>query len=514
LGAGAGAALRQLARYVLPYRGAAALLVVTMLVEVAYETALPLSLKFLIDEAIGPGNVGLMLAVLLALAGGFLLSTAAMVGRDYLYAWLMSHVLADIRVRMFEHLQRLPLSFFARTRAGDLMSRFSTDLAAVENALVLGVPGALLSIFYVTASIGALVWIEWRLAGGLLLALPVCLIGPRIFGGRAVNAGYALRTEQAGLANLVQENIGAQPVVKAFDLGDSALRGFRSQALRLLTFNVRFSFLSYLTERSPNVGMAAFNLMALGLGAWFVVRGVISVGSLVSFYALFVSVSASVLNLTSLATTLLQATSGMQRIEEVLGATPSLVDRQDARALPRLAREIAFKNVSFSYAGETQNLADVSLRIPAGERVAFVGPSGCGKSTALTMILRFYDPGQGRITFDGIDLRDAARPSLYRQIGVVFQDNFMFAGTIRDNILLGRPSATQADVEAAARAAEMHDFIVKQPKGYDSLVGERGGGLSGGQRQRVAIARPLFAIRRCSSWMRRPRLLIRQQRLR
>ncbi len=487
-----GAAVRHLFAYVAPYRAAAALLILTILVEVAYETALPLSLKFLIDRAIGPGDVGLLWQVLGALALGLVFSTMAVIGRDYLYAWLMSHVLTDIRIAMFEHLQRLPLGFFAKNRVGDLMGRFSSDLAAVESALVVGAPGAILSLFYVTASVGALLWLEWRMALVMLIALPLCLIGPRLFGGRALRAGHTVRTEQAQLANMLQENLSAQPVVKAFNLAASASEGFRSQAERLLTFNIRFSFLTYATERSPNIGMAVFNLLVLASGAWLAARGTITIGSLVSFYALFASLAAAVLNLTSLVTTLLQATTGMQRIQGVLAATPSLQDKPTAVPLPRLQREIAFEHVSFGYTPERTNLSEVDFHIQAGQRVAFVGPSGCGKSTALSLMLRFYDPDRGRLTFDGIDLRNAKRSSLYDQTGVVFQDNFLFADSIRENIRLGKPGATDAQVEHAARAAELHDFVLRMPRGYDTQVGERGGSLSGGQRQRIAIARALI----------------------
>ena len=488
-----GATLRHLIGYVSPYRGKLALLMVTILVEVTYETSLPLTLRFIIDRVIAPRDWELLSIIVVVLVAGFAATMTAMVSRDYLYAWLTSHALTDIRLAMFRHLQRLPLGFYARSTTGDLVARFSTDLAAVESALVLGAPSALLSVVYLVASSGALIYLDWRLALVVLAGMPMVLIGPRLFGGKALQLGRAVRVQQASLTNLVQENIGAQPVVKAFNLGDSAVRGFRTEATRLQGVSVRFGFLSYLTERSPNMGMAAFSLTVLLAGAFLVMTDHLTVGSLISFYALFGNVTSSVLTVTSIAPTLLQAASGMHRIQEVLGAKGNADDGVVARVLPPFAREIAFRGVTFTYTGERTNLADVSFSIRRGERVAFVGPSGCGKSTALNLILRFYEPNQGSVLLDETDIRDVQRGSLYAQIGVVFQDNFMFNDTIRENIRIGRPEATDAEVEDAARGAELHDFIVaKLPRGYDTPMGERGGALSGGQRQRVAIARALL----------------------
>jgi ATP-binding cassette subfamily B protein len=275
-------------------------------------------------------------------------------------------------------------------------------------------------------------------------------------------------------------------------LKQSVIAGFEAQAKNLASLATRFNFLSYTSERSPNIGMLLFNILLVGCGSFLAFKGSLSIGSLVSFNALFVTVSTAVMGLTAVTPSLLQATGGMQRIRELLQEAPAIVEVPNAKPLPPLLSGVRFENVSFGYTNEQTNLRNVGMNLPAGSRIAFVGHSGCGKSTNLNLIVRFYDPKAGRITFDGIDLREAQLDSLYQQIGIVFQESFLFNTSIRENIRLGKPEASDADVEAAANMAELHELIMQMPEGYDTIVGERGGRLSGGQRQRVAIARALI----------------------
>lgn len=484
--------LRILAGYVKPYASRAFLLFVTLLVEGAFNTLLALSLKFLIDLAITPRDANVLALILGCLCVGFLLTAVSQVVRDHLYAWLGARILNDIRKEMFRHFQRLSLGFYARARTGDLLSRFSSDLTAIENAVVLGVPGALLCIINIIFSTCVLFAIDWRLALGAMVGLPFCVVGPKILGPRALKVGYALRSEQATLSNTIQETLSAQQIVKAFSLKKSVLANFEAQAAKVVGLATRFNFLSYVTERSPNIGMLLFNVLLISGGAYLAFTGSLSIGSLVSFNALFIMVSSSVMGLTAVTPTLLQATGGMQRVRELLEEQPTVRESKAARALPYLWSGINFENVTFGYTPEHNNLVGVSMELPVGARVAFVGHSGCGKSTNLNLIMRFYDPQEGRILFDGIDLREAALDSLYRQVGIVFQESFLFNASVRENIRMGRLDATDDEVEEAAKAAELHSLVMQMPDGYDTVVGERGGLLSGGQRQRIAIARALI----------------------
>jgi ATP-binding cassette subfamily B protein len=484
--------LRILFGYVKPYTPRAVVLVVTLLVEGTFNILLALSLKFIIDFAITPQDANALALILGGLVVGFLLTATAQVVRDYLYAWLGARILNDVRKEMFRHLQQLSLGFYARSRMGDLLSRFSSDLAAIENAVVLGVPGALLSVINIIFSTCVLFALDWRLALVAMLGLPLCVVGPKILGTRALKVGHTLRGEQATLSSTIQENLGAQQIVKAFSLKDSVLANFEGQADKTASLATRFNFLSYITERSPNIGMLLFNVLLISGGSYLAYKGLLSIGSLVSFNALFITVSSSVMGLTSVTPTLLQATSGMERVRELLDERPAIVEPKDARRLPQLSTGIEFEDVTFGYTAEQQNLVGVSMKLPKGARVAFVGHSGCGKSTNLNLIMRFYDPQAGRVLFDGIDLREAALDSLYEQVGIVFQESFLFNTSVRENIRLGKSGATDEEIEAAARAAELDELIRKMPTGYDTIVGERGGRLSGGQRQRIAIARALI----------------------
>jgi ATP-binding cassette subfamily B protein len=484
--------LRILLGYVKPYTPRAVILLATLVLEGAFTILLALSLKFIIDFAITPRDARVLSLVLVGLGVGFLLTAAAQVVRDYLYAWLGSRILSDLRREMFAHLQRLSLGFYARSQTGDLASRFSSDLNAVENAIVLGIPGALLCAINIIFSTSVLFTLDWRLALVAMAGLPLCVVGPKILGPRALKVGYRLRGEQSALTSVIHENLGAQQIVKAFSLRQSVLANFDSQSERLAALATRFNFLSYVVERSPNIGMLLFNVLLIGGGSYLAYHGSLSIGSLVSFNALFFTVSTSVMGLTAVTPTLLQATGGMQRVRELLDEQPTVTEAPDALPLPFLSEGIRFDNVSFGYTAQQANLINVQMHLPAGARVAFVGHSGCGKSTNLHLIMRFYDPQQGAVIFDGIDLRRAQLDSLYKQVGIVFQESFLFNMSVRENIRLGKLEATDAEVEAAARAAELHDIVVQMPEGYDTLVGERGGRLSGGQRQRVAIARALI----------------------
>lgn len=489
---GPGTLLRILFSYVTPHSARVNLLVLTLLLEGAFNILLALSLKLIIDFAIVPRNASVLALILAVLFGGFLLTGTSQVIRDYLYAWFGARILCDLRQEMFRHLQQLSLGFYSRMRTGDIAARFSSDLTAVEQAVVLGIPGASLCIINIAFSICVLFALNWRLALAAIAGLPLCVIGPRILAPRALKTGYELRNEEAALTSIIHENLGAQPIIKAFSLKQSILATFGREAEKLARLATRFNFLSYTSERSPNIAMLFFNVALISGGAYLAFRGSMSIGSLVAFNALFITVTTAVMGLTAVTPSLLQATSGMQRIRELLAAQPTVVEVANAKPLPSLQTSIRFERVTFGYTPEQMNLRDVSMTLPARTRIALVGHSGCGKSTALNLIMRSYDPQSGRVTFEGMDLREAQIDSLYSQVGIVFQESFLFNTSIRENIRLGKPGATDAEVEAASQTAELHELILQMAQGYDTIVGERGGRLSGGQRQRVAIARALI----------------------
>ena len=472
--------------------GVGLLLLGGLLIEMAFNSAVPLSFKYLVDYAILPRNETVLIAILIGLAVSLVVAAVAGLGLDYLYAKFSTGVLNDLRLQMFTHLQRLSMNFFARSQAADILAHFSSDLASFDHALELLLDGCVLPALDIALTVGLLFMLDWRLGLIAMLALPACFVGPRLITPRATAAGYLRKRSESQTASTVQENISGQSVIKVFSLEKPMLARFAERLAHLAKVCLRVNFLSSLIERSAYIGTLVVQVLVLGVGGYMAFRGQLTIGSLAAFQALFGNFINSLASFTHFYPTLVQAGAGMQRIQELLAEIPGVADQPDAQPLPRLAREIRFSGVNFGYSPARRILDDVSFVIKAGESVAFVGPSGSGKSTVLTILTRFYEPDAGVVAFDGQELRTVLQDSLRRQLGVVFQESLLFDTSIRDNIRVGKADASESEIEAAARAAEMHELILAMPDGYDTLVGERGGRLSGGQRQRIAIARALL----------------------
>jgi ATP-binding cassette subfamily B protein len=468
-------------------------------IQAAYGALIPLSLRTLIDRAIIPRNWNLLVGLIFALAAASVLAAGAAVLRDYLHAVVGAGVIGDLRSRMFRHLQSLSMEFHSRFQVGDVLARFSTDLVATESLLLSTLPAGLGALTALVLGLVLLFVLEWRLACLSVLALPLCLLGPRLLTASALAANARAKQAVVAATSFVQEHLGAQAVVKAFGLQGGAHEGYarRLEAVRVTT--IRAYLLGTLVERTPILWIWVLQLLILGTGGALALRGSLSIGTLVSFQALFLTVSGAVTGITEVIPAVLRAAGGLQRIHDLLEETPHVRDSPDAVALTRMCREIEFRGVTFGYLRDHPVLRDVSFTIHVGEHIAIVGPNGAGKSALVNLLLRFYDPGAGSILWDGHDLRGAAQASLREQMGIVLQEGFLFDATIRENIRLGRLSASDDDVEAAARAAGAHSFITRLPEGYATVVGDRGSRLSAGQRQRIAIARAL---------VRRPAVLV------
>ena len=333
--------------------------------------------------------------------------------------------------------------------------------------------------------------LDWRLAMMALLVFPLAMTGPRIFAPRVAEESYRRKGEESNVLSFLQENLSAQILVKTFGLADYSRRGFLRRLDGLRERMVRVGTFSGLVERSSYVGIMLLQVSILAAGAYMVSGGHLSVGALASFQAIFLSLSYSLASVTQYVPVLVEASGGMRRVDELLQCQPLVHDTGSAPLGP-LGREIRFEGVGFGYTAGQRNLQALSVSIPFGEYVAVVGSSGSGKSTILSLLMRLYDPWEGSIAIDGVNLKDAPLTALRAQIGYVPQESFLFNISIRENIRLGNLKATQEQIEEATRAAEVHDFIAQLPDGYDTLAGERGGRLSGGQRQRVALARALL----------------------
>jgi ATP-binding cassette subfamily B protein len=491
-GLGLAQLLANLWRHLRPYRTQLWVLLLLLLIDAGLSAALPLGIKFLVDEAIGPQNRTLLFWVLSALVAAQLVVSAAAIGRDWFYAYVGAGVMNDLRLAMFEQLQSLSASFHGLNQAGDVLARFTTDLAAVESTVSIVLPWGMMATLTIVWSLAVLFVLQWQLALLTLVAVPLSLLGPRLLGPRAASAGYQLKQHEAMVTGSVQESLAGHYVVRAFGLQGRMRKAFLRQLRDLGGLSQRFNFLSGLVQRTPNLTVGLVHVLVLGGAAFLTFRGTLSIGALLSFDLVFLNFSGGVASLTEVAPSFLRASGGLARIEELLGEEPSVSDPEKPTTLPRFARAITFRDVSFGYTSDQLNLVGVSLEIPRGSHVAFVGRSGSGKSTLLSLLLRFHDPTSGSVLMDGVDLREVKQSDVRRQMAIVSQESFLFDTSIRENLLAARPSASGAEVEHAASLAEADAFINALPERYDAVVGGRGERLSGGQRQRLAIARALL----------------------
>jgi ATP-binding cassette, subfamily B, bacterial len=493
---------RFLGPFMQPYRRPLLVIACILLAETLINASFPLATQYLIDkgltEEIDPDGVmvhgkdlNVVIGVLVFLAVATAVITALGVALDYINAKVFTALIMGIRQKLFGHVQSLSMPFFTRTHAGEVLSRFSGDVVSLESTLTTMATWGLVPLLEVVYSVCLLFYFNVWLALIGALVFPLTLLGPRFFASWAYSLSYDKRQREAEVLTAVQENVTAQGVVKAFGLEKQTRARFGILNLLWLAISFRVHFLGALVERSSTTGVYVVHFLSVGLGAYWVYKGELTLGTLVAFETTFLSMGYAMTYVTQYVPMLAQAAGSIHHINDLFAQQPQVEDAPGATALPRLQREIVYDHVSFQYAEDSFAMRDVSVRIAEGSFIAFVGSSGSGKSTMLNLLLRLYDPTAGAIRIDGIDIRAVTQESLRAQIGMVFQDNYLFNTTILENLRMAYPAARMEQIEAAARAAEIHDFISALPAGYNTVVGERGSQLSGGQRQRLAIARAL-----------------------
>ncbi|MEG3903281.1 ABC transporter ATP-binding protein [Microcoleus sp. B4-C5] len=482
--------LKELNKYIAPYRWLAILLIARGLFEAAFESSIRISLKFIIDAAIIPQNYHLLIVILLWLGAGSILFVFIGLLGDFWAARFNISVINNIRHSMFERLQNLSMEFFGRRSAGDIVNCFSADTEKLENSLSYG--------FILILELGTILFsaifmfsLNWQLGLISCIGLTLCVLAPAKISQTATEQNYQLRDKEGQIANVVQENIISQSVVKLFGLQTRTINNFSKDLQALKKVYVKAKFSSYLVQRIPTLVFVFVQLAIISIGTVMTYRNIITVGTLVSFQVLLVGLNLNILSFTFSLPYLIDGIAAMQRISVILAEVPQVQDAPDAIELPHFSQEIRFDSVSFSYYSDRKGVNQLSLTIKKGDFVVFVGHSGAGKSTIVNLLTRFYDPNQGSILFDDIDLRSCTQKSLREQIGLVSQEVILFNTSIRENIRMGYLEATDEQVETAAKNAEIHEFILTLPQGYDTPVGDRGGQLSGGQRQRIALARAL-----------------------
>jgi ATP-binding cassette subfamily B protein len=487
--------LRILVPYALRYRGRAAAAVVALLVASVAMLVVPIAVRRMIDFGFSEERIGLIdqyFGVMLAVVAVLAIASAT---RYYLVTTLGERVVADVRSAVFAHLTTLSASFFDTAKIGELTSRLTADTTQIKSAVGSSVSVALRNIVLFAGSATMMVITSPKLSGFVLAAIPVIVL-PLVAFGRSVRRRS--RTAQDTLADAsayAAELIGAIRTLQAFTNEPAAGARFSGAVERAYGAAIQ-STKARATLTAIIIFLASASVVViLWVGAQNVIAGQITPGTLGQFVLFAVFAASGMGQLSEVWGELSQAAGSAERLAELLAVEPEI--RAPVRPVPLAQRpraEVAFDNVRFAYPArpETDVLDGVSFQIKPGEKVAIVGPSGAGKSTIFHLILRFYDPKSGAVTFDGLRLPEADPAELRRHIALVPQDTAIFAMSVRDNIRFGRPDATDAEIEQAAEDAAAAGFIRALPQGYDTPVGERGVTLSGGQRQRIAIARAIL----------------------
>jgi ATP-binding cassette subfamily B protein len=485
--------VRTLARLAAKYKARTALAIFFLLLATGVSLLPPYLAKLAIDHGIQKQDTHALYVVtaLFVLAG--LATIAASAAQTYFTGWTGERILADLRNTLFRHLQRLSLGFYERNRAGVIISRLTNDVEALDQLVTDGFTSLVQNSLTLIGTVIILFFLDWRLALAVLTILPPLVIATALFRKHSARAYRQVRERLGMVTATLAEDIAGMRVVQAFTRETEQERAFREVNLSYRSANQRTILLNGLYFPFVDFLSAIATAVVLGYGGYLVFDGNMTVGTLFAFVGYLSNFFDPVQQLSQLYNTFLSAVAALDQITRVLDEEPEVRDRPGAVELPRIEGNVKFEDVRFGYGTGEEVLHGISLDVPAGTTVALVGHTGAGKSTIAKLLARFYEPRSGRITIDGRDLNDVAQESLRRQLGVVPQEGFLFAGTVRDNIAFGKPDATDVEIVRAAKTVGAHDFVVQLEDGYETNLQERGTRLSTGQRQLVALARALLA---------------------
>jgi len=452
----------------------------------------PLFQREIIDEVVGNRLLDRLPMLILGLVGVYALTGLLNFGEQYLRHVLGERFILDFRVLLYDYLQRLSISFFEDQQTGEIMSRITNDVNALEDFVTHSVGFLIVDLLRLVGTAIILLVLDWQLALLTLLPVPVLAVAMRLFNTRVRPIYRQIRDRLGDINAELQDNISGIRVIQAFGQERHELDRFTQRSTRY--YEERVKGIRHWATFFPAMRFVASigMVIVLGFGAYRVFSGALTLGGLVAFISYVASFYEPIHRLVQTDNIVQQAIAAGERVFELLDTAPEIEDAPDAIELPAIQGAVVFEGVSFRYGTGEEVLRDVSFQMRPGQVVALVGPSGAGKTSIANLIPRFYDPVSGRVTVEGHDVREVKLASLRRQIAVVLQDTFLFNGTVRDNVIYGKPDASEDEMIAAAKAAYAHEFIMNLPQGYETEIGERGVRLSGGQKQRLALARAIL----------------------
>lgn len=485
-------AVKRIFRLSKPYRKKFYIATVLAVGSSAVGLSVPLGLKALLDAVFQTADAELLDIIALVLLGLFIGQAFLSFGSTYWLEWVGERVVTDLRKRLYEHLHRLGFRYFSDKRLGEITSRLTNDVGSVRTALTNALPQTITVTFSLLGSIALMIMLNWRLSMIVFLTVPVVTLLTRYFGGKIRTLSRNIQDDLADSTAVAEDALGAIRIVKAFAREIYEVGRYSDTVEQLFQTSRRKILLTSLFWSGISVMFMTTLVIIFWYGGQEVLAGRLTTGDLVAFIFYAFAISRSISQMSRLYTDINTAVGASDRIFELLDEVPEIIDSEGASAIENVRGYVTFQDIWFAYDEGRPVLKDISLEVSAGETVAVVGPSGAGKTTLINLIPRFFDPQQGKILIDGMDIKSIQKQSLREQIAIVPQDVHLFGTSIKENIRYGKLDATEDEIRQAAKDANALEFIDNIPEGLNAKVGEKGVKLSGGQRQRLAIARALL----------------------